>query len=481
MPLRPRNLAVLALVLASASACSKKDPLYCDPDTPCTDPDLPFCDHNGEYPASDGIKHTCIPDPFPDAGPDAGGPRRVVDIAVGLSSTCAVLNDGGLRCWGSCEYGACGYPDTDGMIGDNEHPYELGDVPTGGPIKQVALGQNFKCALYVGGNVRCWGLNLSGQLGYGDTINREGPDYTPDKLDDVELNGSATYLAAGREHICAVMESGDVRCWGSNFDFQAATGDTENIGDDEVPGSRSPIPLGRAAVQVSASHEHNCAILEGDFVRCWGTNASGPLGYGSETTIGDDETPASAGDVDVGGRAVHTAVGLGTSCVLLSTGNVRCWGNGDKESTIGVLGYQETEDIGDDESPASAGDLTLGDTVEQIFGGSSIRCALLEGGVVRCWGYGEPSNPASGLLGQGDIFSVGDNEFPADVPPVDLGGTVVRLGTGFAQHECALLDTGAVRCWGWNHAGQLGLGVDEAGVGDDELPSTAAEVRVLDE
>jgi hypothetical protein len=56
------------LILA---ACKVYDPLFCDADKPCTDPERPFCDINGEYPASEGIKYTCIPTPEgPDAGPE---------------------------------------------------------------------------------------------------------------------------------------------------------------------------------------------------------------------------------------------------------------------------------------------------------------------------------------------------------------------------------------------------------------------------
>ena len=79
----------LALAFVVLSACSKVDPLYCDPSTPCTDPERPFCDDNGEYPASDGIKHTCIPDPF---GPDAA-PQGECEPET---STCA--NDIEARC-----------------------------------------------------------------------------------------------------------------------------------------------------------------------------------------------------------------------------------------------------------------------------------------------------------------------------------------------------------------------------------------------
>jgi Tol biopolymer transport system component len=65
-----RPTTCLLLLLA---ACKTTDPLYCDEDTPCTDPDRPFCDLTGEYPASEGHGRTCIADPFPDGGPDPTG------------------------------------------------------------------------------------------------------------------------------------------------------------------------------------------------------------------------------------------------------------------------------------------------------------------------------------------------------------------------------------------------------------------------
>ena len=60
---------IMVVVLLSAGGCKVVDPLYCDESTPCTDPARPFCDLEAEHPASEGIKRTCIPDPFPDAGP----------------------------------------------------------------------------------------------------------------------------------------------------------------------------------------------------------------------------------------------------------------------------------------------------------------------------------------------------------------------------------------------------------------------------
>ncbi len=477
--MRSRHLLAAALLAAALlPGCKKTDPLYCDENTPCTDSDLPFCDLTGEYADSEGRAHTCIANPSPDAGPDgdASGPRRVVHLSAGGFHTCALLSDGAVRCWGQGD--ALGYSTTDN-IGDNEKPYVAGDVPTGGAIRQVAAGGGFTCVLYEAGNVRCWGQNASGQLGYGDKIDRSGADYTPDKLPDVELGGTAIQLAAGSVHTCALLDTHEVRCWGENEDYQLGTGDTEDVGDDETPADVNPVAVGASVTAISVGQMHTCAQIEGDAVRCWGTTLNGPIGYGSELVIGDDETPAQAGNITVGGAVTQVAAAGDHTCALLATGGVRCWGNGRPD---GVLGYEETEDIGDDESPASAGDVAIGGQAQQVSGGAITRCALLTSGGVRCWGFiltTEGLEDWNAVLGQGEGVPIGDNETPAEVPPIDLAGNVVELADRYTYHQCALLDTGAVRCWGFNFYGQLGLGHTES-IGDDELPSSEAEVRVLE-
>jgi hypothetical protein len=63
---RPALSQALLLILALPAllaGCTVTDPLYCDQAHECTDPDRPFCDLNGEHPASDGVARTCIPDP----------------------------------------------------------------------------------------------------------------------------------------------------------------------------------------------------------------------------------------------------------------------------------------------------------------------------------------------------------------------------------------------------------------------------------
>jgi alpha-tubulin suppressor-like RCC1 family protein len=228
------------------------------------------------------------------------------------------------------------------------------------------------------------------------------------------------------------------------------------------------VDVGGTVVQLTAGIGHTCALLDTGAVRCWGYASSGQLGYGNTNRIGDDETPASAGDVDVGGTVVQVAAHNVHTCALLDGGTVRCWGLG----IYGRLGYANSNNIGDNEPPASAGDVDVGGTVVQLTAADSHTCALLDGGAIRCWGRAD-----SGQLGYGNTNGIGDNESPASAGNIDVGGTVVQVASG-AAHTCAMLDGDAVRCWGLGVNGQLGYG-NTNDIGNDESPASAGDVPYL--
>src|SRR3954453_9208154 len=229
----------------------------------------------------------------------------------------------------------------------------------------------------------------------------------------------AGWLDAGVVHTCAVLHGGRVRCWGYGYGGGLGYGNKNTIGDDETPASAGPVDLGpgRTATAVSAGRGHTCALLDNGSVRCWGENWYGELGYGISTIlIGDDESPASLGPVDLGAGRTATAISAGDfhTCALLDDGSVRCWGVG----LDGRLGYSNTDNIGDDETPGSVAPVNLGTgrTATAISAGGSHTCAVLDNGSVLCWGRG-----SDGQLGYGNTATIGDNETPGSVAPVNLG------------------------------------------------------------
>ena len=206
---------------------------------------------------------------------------------------------------------------------------------------ELSLGSQHSCLRSVGGKVRCWGEGSAGRLGYGNQIDI-GDGETPADAGDVNVGGTVTQISLGSYHTCALLNTGKVRCWGMCFYGQLGYGNENHIGDDngETPADAGDVNVGGTVVQISAGGFHTCTLLNTGKVRCWGKGTDGQLGYGNENHIGDDngETPASAGDVNVGGTVVQISAGGGHTCALLNTGKVRCWGEG----TDGQLGYTLT-------------------------------------------------------------------------------------------------------------------------------------------
>jgi alpha-tubulin suppressor-like RCC1 family protein len=330
------------------------------------------------------------------------------------------------------------------------------------------------CAILDNGTVRCWGYAGAGQLGYGNP-NHIGDDETPGSVGPVSLGTGRTARAitTALGHTCALLDNGAVRCWGWGASGRLGYGHTSNIGDDETPGSVGPVDLGpgRTARAIAAGGSHTCAILDNASVRCWGYGLGGQLGYGDTNHIGDDEAPGSVGPVNLGSGRTARAITAGSdhTCAILDNGSVRCWGHGG----VGQLGYGNTHTIGDNETPGSVGpvDLGPGRTARAIAAGGSHTCAILDNGSVRCWGLG-----GFGQLGYGDTNHIGDDEAPGSVGPVNLGpGRTARAITAGDLHTCAVLDNGSVRCWGLGDTGRLGYG-DTNHIGDDEAPGSVGPV-----
>lgn len=206
-------------------------------------------------------------------------------------------------------------------------------------------------------------------------------------------------------------------------------------------------------------------------MRCWGLNDIGQLGRGDAVPRGDQpgelDTP---GFVDFGAARRVVAMGSGRdfSCAALHDGIVKCFGR----SVGGSLGHGDSLHRG--QLPSQLGDslpvtrLGVNRTATGVLAvGNYHSCALLDNGAVKCWGESD-----QGQLGYGDTTNRGDapSELGDGLPSVDLGATdVVDLACG-AKHTCALFSSALVKCWGRSGVGQLGLGTTSSrGDGPDEM------------
>jgi hypothetical protein len=249
-----------------------------------------------------------------------------------------------VRCWGRNNKGQLGYGNTTN-VGDIKQPWEAGDVSVGGPVKDIALGSEHTCALLVNGKVRCWGNGSYGELGNGSS-DAIGDDELPSAA-GYAINGNAVQIAAGDAHTCALLDTGNVRCWGFGAYGQLGFGN-----GSIVYSPTTDVNTGGRVLQVAAGALHTCVLLSTGDVKCWGYNAFGQLGYGS--TTGLMSPPAAA--VNLGGSsAFQIATGAYHTCALLATGAAWCWGRNDS----GQLGYAKGIDIGDNEQPPAGGDIKI--------------------------------------------------------------------------------------------------------------------------
>ncbi len=463
------SLVVLALGLLCATACDPEggpaapETIELRSGPSCGDGVLDpteLCD-DGNLDNDDGCDATCTP-------------SGIAAVTVGQSNACALTLAGSVKCWGQGDRGQLGRGDTV-TIGDDETPQAEAFVALEQPAQQIGSNGQQSFTLTVSGSVLGWGSNGQFELGLLHTEDL-GDDETPAGAvhdTEVTLGSPAAQLAVGGSFACARLFDGTVSCWGDGGLGQLGYGSDDPVGDDETPESVGSVPLGGLAVDLAAGADHACAVLEDGTLRCWGANGSGQLGLGHTQVIGDNETPELEGAVALEGKVLEVVAGLAHTCVLLEGGRVQCWGDGG----VGATGHGDTRTIGDDELAASVGDLALGGTAVGLTAGRRHTCARLDTGALRCWG-----NNDAGQLGLGHTQAVGDDEVPAEARALEFGGVgVLGVYAGpLARSTCALLETGSLRCWGDNDAGQLGLGHLEA-MGDSvtESPGNLPDIAIL--
>lgn len=376
----------------------------------------------------------------------------VIGAGTVSSEVCSVLTNGQVKCWGWNPHGGLGYGDTQdrggapGQMGNNLPFVNLGngrsalDVSTGG--MQYYGDGSFACVVLDTQHVTCWGANTNGQLGVGDTTDRT----TPPAPIAMPGGQGARSISAGKWSACAVLAGGQVTCWGANQDGELGVGDTTQ--------RNAPGPVlnfgGQTATQVSVGDFFACAVLSNGGVSCWGDNGFGELG------VGDTNQRLSPTPVLLPAGAVATSVSAasGSACALLSSGQVMCWGYNGR----GYLGMGDTVSRN---APSAVVNFGTPLAITAL----STQCALRADGNVTCWGYN-----AGGELGLGDTAQ---RNAPANVVNLGAGASVQQIVASGGGPTCALLSDASVHCWGGNDHGQLGLG-DTQNRGDtpSDAPNT---------
>ena len=401
---------------------------------------------------------------------------EILALALGGVHTCALIEGGRVRCWGSNSFGQIGTGNF-ANVGDDEPASAAVDLPLPAVV-DIAAGGSHTCAILENGDLRCWGGNGSGQLGLGNTaaVTALGDDETIAGAIETDLGAPVQEVSLGVAQSCGLANN-TLRCWGAGLYGQLGTSSTMTIGDDEVPLAIEAVMIGAEPVKLAVGASHGCVLLGTGGLRCWGRGNTGQLGYGSNQNVGDNEHPVTLPEIDAvppvvppGTTVLEIGAGLGHTCARLSSNDVICWGKGD----VGQLGNGDPMNWGDqpNELPSGLAPIALGGPALGLAVGYEHNCALLDNGQVRCWGEG-----SAGQLGYGNEDNVGLATLPAEEDPVQLGAQAVAIYAGGA-HTCAILVENEVICWGNNDFGQLGYGHTIL-IGDDEVPEVAGPIEVL--
>lgn len=415
--------------------------------------------------------------------------------------SCAVTLEGGVKCWGSIFGG-------DWFVVNQNVPVYVQNLRSG--IKDVSIGADFVCVLTDSGGVKCWGNNSEGQLGNG-TI-----QYSDTPVDVIDMQSGVEDISSVNHHSCALMTNGDVKCWGDNSEGWLGDGTTflhltpvKVIGLSGAPtrlsgtcviinggvqcwgnNHLSPEPvngLTNGVEEINVGTSHSCAILQTGALKCWGGNYYGELGDG---TTNNSDIPV---DVDFGEsiRIHSVAVSKGESeqhtCAITEDGDGYCWGSNSLgqlhvenlliykrpmlsfgsvfPSAILVAGGQHTcladperficwgdnhiAQLGNErpfDNPVPTVVEGLSGNVTDVAMGALHTVAIVDGGVKQ-WG----EDPLS-VWNEGRPFF---SNIPTSVATLENNLKAISAGGSFS---CAVTNSGAAKCWGINHLGQLGAG-----------------------
>ncbi|MCW1967232.1 MAG: RCC1 repeat-containing protein, partial [Anaerolineae bacterium] len=371
-------------------------------------------------------------------------PVTAKEVAAGYVSTCAVTDAGGVKCWGRNDFGQLG----NNSVENSGIPIDVIGLNSG--VNRIAVGYKHACALMNTGGVKCWGLNRSGQLGNNSMTNAKTP------VDVVGLTSGVRAITAGWEHTCALMSAGGVKCWGLNELGQLGNNSTENsktpvdvatlgsgvsfivtkgdftcaitnlgaakcwgdnaagqLGNDSTSNAKTPVDVATLSSGVSTIAVNTfeaCAILTTGVIKCWG-------GYGENA----GETFGSKTPVEVqalSGKMTTLMGSVNNMCGITKNGALQCWG----PNYAGQLGNGErTNRETPKASPAEV--IGLGSGVTMANGGWGHICAIANASL-KCWGANDSGQVGNGLMASsalptsvvgiaGDTNAIGSGGFPA--------------------------------------------------------------------
>lgn len=392
-------------------------------------------------------------------------------ISAKIYTTCGIQSDDSLWCWGG---------DLRGQVGDGSPaahqtaPVKIG-TDTWKKISAADSSTAASCGIKSDDSLWCWGYSQNGEMG-------NGASGTTIYYDPVAIAVGQTWkdITVGSSSSCGLKTDNTLWCWGSDGNGQLANG-----GATGIRTTPSAAGDGGAWNTIKFSYlYHGCGLHTDDTLWCWGWNAWGMTGIGTETGSATSPTQVSGG-----GTWLDFAVTQTASCGIKSGGKLSCWGagftpyvntymptpvaGGHKWQKIATGGYYydgwdehacgiRTDGVmmcwgGNDDGQLGNNyaqtvayapfTVSGGYTWSDVSAGDKSVCGVRTNGVAMCWGLG--------VIGQ---LGNGTNTAAQPTPVTVSGGHTWQQIGGEAHEYCGIRTDGVAMCWGLGTSGQLGNG-----------------------
>lgn len=367
--------------------------------------------------------------------------------------------------WGVNRYNQIGIEIDEGAIVDEIRIPSV--INMNEKVLRVTCGNDFSACISESGRLYTWGRNTFGNLGHGDTEQRNTPAIVT-ALSELAIID----VSCGAKHMMAVTSGFKIYSWGN--------GGNGRLGHGTNIGSASPLPIERLfnvnIMSVSCGESHSGAIAILGEVYTWGAGTYGRLGHGQE---GDLLLPDVVSSLK-GKRIYMLACGFRHNLALSSQGEVFAWGSGN----YGVTGMMDLKEVQNMLVPIQIKHLQ-GKRITQIGVGPWHSVAITSGGEVYAWGY-----HGHGRLGLGSDVRE-DQAFPRLLPMQYIYGItggvriiekiaqvtgskklaigtdtlnnswkVIQVAAG-GQHSMVLTQGGNIWVWGESRYSALGTGHNE--------------------
>lgn len=326
---------------------------------------------------------------------------------------CGITPASKLWCWGANDFN---YSISTGQVGDGTtHPRNgMVHVDPTESYSDISFGVRHTCGITLGRELKCWGYNLDGQLGTGDTLGHSSPR---------SIGFGYSTVSVGFTSTCAINLANKLFCWGSNSFGQLGTGNNTN--------RLLPEPVMPAVdfQKVSVGASSTCAITVGLDLYCWGRNNVGQIGNASTV---DTNTPFF-----VAPNVLTTSAGSEVNCFVNSTNQLYCMGrNGAGEMGLGSATPSQYL------TPSLVGNGYIDVRVGKNTSGGGVHvCGRTTANLVNCWG--------SNSRGQNHPL-VGNVLSPVQID----AGAFIAVETGEWQ-TCVRSISGNWRCRGLNEDSQI--------------------------